>query len=72
MSKLWYAYVNLCERSVLSKHVRKNKAPLTADFVLDLFNFGTYIYVPKTKKGYMYVNFARAWLDTHNIASAAT
>ena len=38
MNKLWYVCVNLCVRSFLSKHVRKNKAPLLiANFVLDLF-----------------------------------
>ena len=37
MIKLWYVYVNLGERSFLSKHVRKNEVPLIADFVLDLF-----------------------------------
>ena len=34
MNKLGHVYVNLCERSFLSKHVRKNKVPLIADFVL--------------------------------------
>ena len=38
MIKLWYVYVNLGERSFLSKHVRKNEVPLIADFVLDLFS----------------------------------
>ena len=37
MNKLWYVYANLCEQSFLSKHVRKNKALLNADFVLALF-----------------------------------
>ena len=38
MIKLWYVYENLGEQSFLSKHVRKNKASLIADFVLDLFS----------------------------------
>ena len=33
MNKLGHVYVNLCERSFLSKHVRKNKVPLIADFL---------------------------------------
>ena len=51
MIKLWYVYVNLCERRFLSKHVRKNEAPLIADFVLDLFQLW-YVYIAKTIKGY--------------------
>ena len=37
MIKLCYVYINLGEQCFLSKHVRKNEAPLIADFVLDLF-----------------------------------
>ena len=59
MIKLWYVYVNLDEQSFLSKHVRKNEAPLIADFVLDLFfNSGTYILYPQNKKGNTKTRFA--------------
>ena len=45
MIKPWYVYANLGKRRFLSKHVRKNEAPLIADFVLDLFQLW-YVYVP--------------------------